>query len=148
MKSILLLTSVIVFTSFSAFASTKQINYSQAEESLKNLEKSFDGKIGVYAINTGNNQIITNRADERFPVQSTMKLLSVAALLKQSNSSKNLLQEKVHYTKNDLMFWHPVTGQYVTSGMTLAALSEAAISYSDNTAANLITRKLGGGQNL
>jgi beta-lactamase class A len=130
--------------SIPAFADTQQIQSQKIQEKLRVLEKSFDGKIGVYAINTNNNQIIANRADERFPIQSTMKLIGVSALLKKSESNKQLLQQKIHYTKNDLIFWHPVTGKYLKNGMTLEALSEAAITYSDNPAMNLIMKKLGG----
>ena len=140
----LLLIAATFLVSISAFANTQQVKLTQLQKQLETLEKSFDGKIGVYAIDTNDNQIVAYRADERFPVQSTFKLIGVSALLKQSNNDKELLNEKIHYSKNDLMFWHPITGQYVTSGMTLEALSEAAISYSDNTAANLITKKLGG----
>lgn len=114
------------------------------KEKLEALENSFNGKIGVYAINTGNNEVIAYRADKRFPVQSTMKLISVAALLKQSDNDPNLLQQKIHYTKNDLISWHPITGKYVNKGMTLEELAVAAISYSDNTAVNLIIKQLGG----
>ena len=144
MKYLLLLIIAITFINISALANTQQIKPTQVQEKLENLEKDFDGKIGVYAINTNNNQIIAYRADERFPVQSTLKLIGVSALLKQSSNDRNLLQEKIHYTKNDLNYWYPVTGQYVNSGMTLEALSEAAISYSDDTAMNLIMKKLGG----
>ncbi|MBV9576581.1 MAG: class A beta-lactamase [Gammaproteobacteria bacterium] len=148
MKYVSLLITAIsfYFMSISAFANTQQVKSMQLQENLGKLEKSFDGKIGVYAINTNNNQIIAYRADERFPVQSTIKLIGVAALLKRNNSDKTLLQEKIHYTKNDLMIWHwhPITGKYVANGMTLEALSEAAMSYSDNPAMNLIMKKLGG----
>lgn len=130
--------------SVSTFASTPSIQSNLAQEKLEKIEKIFDGKIGVYAINTNNHQIIAYHANELFPVQSTSKLIAVAALLKQSDADKNILQEKIYYTKNDLVFWHPVTGKFVTTGMTLEALSEATISYSDNTAMNLIMKKLGG----
>jgi len=140
MRHLLLLITVISFMSLSSIADA------QPQDKLQNLEKSFDGKIGVYAINTNNNQIIAYRADERFPVQSTLKLIGVSALLKNSNGDKNLLQEKIHYTKSDLISWHPITGKYSNSGMTLEALSAAAISYSDNPAINLIMKKLGGPQ--
>ena len=116
----------------------------KVQAKFANLESSFDGRIGVYAINTNNGQVIAYRSNERFPVQSTLKLMGVAALLKQSNGDKNLLQEKLHYTKNDLISWHPIRGKYLASGMTLEALSEAAITYSDNPAINLIMKKLGG----
>lgn len=115
-----------------------------AQKKLAKLETSFNGKIGVYAINTNNNQIIAYRADERFPVQSTLKLMAVAALLKLSESNQDLLKEKINYTKKDLMSWSPVTSKYVTTGMTLEAMAEAAISYSDNPSINLILKKFGG----
>lgn len=136
--------TAIFLMNVSAFANAPEIKSISIQKKLEKLEKSFDGKIGVYAIDTNNNQIIAYRSGERFPVQSTSKLIGVSALLKQSESDRNLLQEKLHYTKNDLVSWHPVTGKYVTSGMTLGALSEATMSYSDNTAINLIMKKMGG----
>lgn len=116
----------------------------QFKKNLESLKKKFAGRIGIYGINTNNNQIIDYHSDERFPVQSTFKLLGVAALLKQSQSNKNLLQENIHYTKDELISWHPITGKYVDSGMTLKALSEATMRYSDNPAINFIMKKLGG----
>lgn len=134
------------FLSFSTLADTKKNESLQAQNNLANLEKTFDGKLGIYAINMNNNEVIAYRASERFPVQSTLKLIGVAALLKESEKNKNLLHEKIHYTKNDLMAWpwHPVTGQHLADGMTLEALGEAAVTYSDNPAMNLIMKKFGG----
>jgi beta-lactamase class A len=144
MKYLFLLVTFISFISSSAFAETQQNQSTSVSNQLENLEKKFDGKIGVYAIDTNDNQIIAHRASERFPFQSTSKLIGVAALLKQSEKNKDLLQEVIHYQKSDLGFWDPVTGKHLTQGMTLAALSEAAITYSDNSAINLIIKKLGG----
>lgn len=144
MKYQLLLVTVFSFVTVSVFANTQSVNSIQSQEKLKNIEESFGGKIGIYAVNTNNNEIIAYRADERFPVQSTMKLIGVAALLKKSQNNKNSLQQKVSYSKNDLIPWRPITGIYVNNGMTLEALAEAAMSYSDNTAINLIMKKLGG----
>ena len=120
------------------------IAFADINQELKNIEKSFDGKIGVYALNTNNNEIISNRGDERFPIQSTMKLIGAAALLKKSESNPKLLKEKIHYSKKDLIFWYPVTKNHLATGMTLQELAEASISYSDTPAINLITKRLGG----
>ena len=144
MKYLLLCVTAIYFINISTFVNAEQINSIQIQKKLENLEKEFRGKIGVYALNTNNNQIIAYRANERFSVQSTLKLIGVSALLKESNKDRGLLQEKIQYTKNDLISWHPVTGKYISKGMTLEALSEAAMSYSDNPAMNLIMKKLGG----
>lgn len=144
MKYPLLLISAIFCISAVSLTHAQQVESTEAQKKIANLEKTFDGKIGVYAINTNNNQIIAYRANERFPVQSTLKLIGAAALLKESNKNKNLLQERIHYTKNDLISWHPVTGQHIINGMTLEELAEAATSYSDNPAMNLIMKKFGG----
>lgn len=143
MKHLLLLITIFLIN-IPSFADTQQISPTPIQEQLTNLEKTFNGKIGVYAINTNNNQIIAYRANEHFPVQSTMKLITVTALFKQSDSDKNLLQRKIHYTPKDLISWHPITGKYINTGMTLEALAAAAMTYSDNTAANLIIKELGG----
>ena len=148
-KCLLLLatTSLACFTNAETVTSRNTVKLDKqtsTQEKLAKLESSFDRHIGVYAIDTGNNEIVKYRANELFPVQSTFKLMGVATLLKQSTNNKTLLQEKIHYTKNDLIFWHPITGKYLTSGMTLEALAGAAISYSDNPAINLIMKKLGG----
>jgi len=148
MKNLLLLIIGISvsFTSICGFANAQQTTSIQPQERFATLERSFAGEIGVYAINTNNDQTIAYRADKRFPVQSTVKFMAVSALLKQSTGDEHLLQEKINYTKNDLISWHPVTGKYVSTGMSLEALSEAAISYSDNPAINLVIKKLGGPQ--
>lgn len=123
-----------------AYASNTPDN--TVQDKLAKLEKSFNGKIGVYAIDTTNNQVVQHRATERFPVQSTLKFITAADLLKQSSNNPKLLQEKIHYSANDLIKWHPITGLYTE--MTLESLAEAAVSYSDNPAVNLIIKRLGG----
>lgn len=115
-----------------------------ANKPLVDLERTFDGKLGLYAINSNTGEIISYRADERFPLQSTIKFMGAAALLQRSSTDPNLLPELIHYSSSDLITWSPVTRRNLTTGMTLEALAEAAITYSDNTAINLIMNKLGG----
>lgn len=141
---ILGITTSSVYAINSPILKNTQVNTKSIQTKLMQLESSFDGQIGVYAIDTNTNQIISYRGDQRFPFQSTMKLMGVAALLKYSENNKNLLQEKIHYTKADLMSWSPITSQHLATGMTLESMAEAAISYSDNPAMNLIMKKFGG----
>ena len=72
--------------------------------------------------------------------------MGVAALLKQSEEGKISIHEKIHYTEKELAAypWHPITGKYLRQGMTLEDLGEAAVSYSDNPAMNLIIFRMGG----
>ncbi len=54
------------------------------------------------------------------------------------------LGRRVRYTKSDLVTYSPVTANHVGDGLTLGALCEAAVTLSDNTAANLLLDSFGG----
>lgn len=106
------------------------------------LEKKFDSRLGVYAIDTGTNQIVTYRPNERFAYASTHKALSAGAVLQQTSIDE--LNEIIAYTKDDLVTYSPITEKHVDTGMTLGEICEAAVRYSDNTAGNLLFRQLDG----
>lgn len=117
------------------------------QKELSELETASGGRLGVYAINTANNERIQYRAEERFPFCSTFKMMGVAAILKQSMTDSHLLQQKIKYRKEDIdVVWSPITNteKHLTNGMTISELSAVAIMYSDDTAINLLMRKLGG----
>lgn len=113
---------------------------------LQDLETKTGGRLGVFAINTANDHVIEYRARQRFPFQSTAKVVGVAVILHKSMSDKTLLQERIHYSKDDLVAWSPITELHLKDGMTISELCAATIMYSDNTAMNLIVRRLGGVQ--
>ncbi|MEU4568194.1 class A beta-lactamase [Micromonospora sp. NPDC023956] len=106
------------------------------------LEARFGARLGVYAVDTGSGATVAHRADERFGYASTFKALAAAALLDATSPAE--LDRVVRYTRADLLPHAPVTGRNVGTGMSLRDLAEAAVRYSDNTAANLILAELGG----
>ncbi|MED2935452.1 class A beta-lactamase Bla1 [Bacillus wiedmannii] len=106
------------------------------------LEKKFEARLGVYAIDTGTNQTISYRPNERFAFASTYKALAAGVLLQQNSTEK--LNEVITYTKEDLVDYSPVTEKHVDTGMTLGEIAEAAVRYSDNTAGNILFHKIGG----
>ncbi|MGW7101707.1 class A beta-lactamase [Streptomyces sp. NPDC054838] len=111
-------------------------------DAFAELEREFDARLGVYAVDTGSGRTVAHRADERFPYASTYKALAAGAVLEKNTLAG--LEKVVHYTHGDLVTYSPVTEQHVESGMTLRALCDAAIRYSDNTAGNLLFDELGG----
>lgn len=119
---------------------------SPLKQDFQHLENTYDARLGVYAIDTGSGRTVTYRADERFAYASTHKALSVGAVLQQNSIEE--LDEVVTYTADDLVQHSPITKQHVETGMTLRALCGAAIRHSDNTAANLLFRELGGPSGL
>lgn len=112
------------------------------DEKFSQLENEFDAQIGVYAIDTGSNETIEYKPEERFAFASTYKALAAAILLQQ-NSLEDL-KEVITYTEEDLVTYSPITEKHVDTGMTLLELSEAAVRFSDNTAGNLLFEALGG----
>ena len=111
---------------------------------LRAVEERYDIRLGVYAVNVHTGQTLWYREDEPFPVMSTFKTYAAAALLRQHPLEQDFFGTVVTYTEDDLVANSPVTSTRVATGMTVAELCEAAITRSDNTAANLLLRLLGG----
>ena len=127
-----------------AAAAADVIAPAAAAAMLADLERDAGGRLGVCAIDTASGRVIEHRAAERFPFCSTFKAMLSAAVLARSVERPGLLQQRVTYTKADLVNYSPVSEKHVGAGMTVAALCEATIQYSDNSAANLLMKLIGG----
>ncbi|PGB30451.1 class A beta-lactamase BlaIII [Bacillus wiedmannii] len=125
---------------------TNQANQIKQEntgnQSFAKLEKEYDAKLGIYALDTGTNQTIAYHSDDRFAFASTSKSLAVGALLRKN--SLEALDQRITYTHEDLSNYNPITEKHVDTGMTLKELADASVRYSDSTAHNLILKQLGG----
>lgn len=108
---------------------------------LRVLERKFDARLGVYALDTGSGRTVTHRPDERFAYASTCKALLAGAVL--DKNSLRQMDRLVRYGRDDLISASPITEQHVDTGLTLRELCDAAVRYSDNTAANLLFHELG-----
>ncbi|MCR8845285.1 class A beta-lactamase [Paenibacillus sp. SC116] len=111
-------------------------------EKFEQLEKEYDARLGVYAIDTGTKETVQFREDERFAYTSTFKALAAGIVLQQNPISA--LEEIRTFTAEDIVTYSPVTEKFVNKGMSLGKIAEAAIQYSDNTAGNLLFEELGG----
>ncbi|MDT0546213.1 class A beta-lactamase [Streptomyces lonegramiae] len=109
---------------------------------FKDLEREFDARLGVYAIDTGSGREVAYNDGERFAYNSTFKALACGAVLQKHSLSG--MDKKITYSRSDLLPNSPITEKHVDTGMTLAELCDATIRYSDNAAANLIFEELGG----
>jgi len=116
----------------------------QALRQCAELEARLNGRLGIFAFSGDSGWQLAYRADERFALCSTFKLFLAAAILAQSRQSPGLLQQTVHYRAADLVSYSPVTARHVGVGMSVTALCAATVQHSDNTAANLLLRVLGG----
>lgn len=76
---------------------------------------------------------------------STFKLPLAAAVLHRVDDEKEQLERVISYAPSDLLEHAPVAKEHLAEGgMKVEALCDAAIRYSDNTAANLLLVTLGG----
>lgn len=132
---------------FAAGALSPAIGFAQPQDfeaKIRLIEDKVKGRLGVTALDTGSQRRFEYRADERFAMCSTFKLLAAAAILKRVDEGQEQLARRVRYTASDLVTYSPVTEKHIADGMTLAELCEAAITLSDNTAGNLMLAAIGG----
>ncbi|WP_413775110.1 class A beta-lactamase [Gracilibacillus pellucidus] len=150
-KIILAVLSIIILT---ACANTNSSTNTQLDEEkitketintleqFSQLENEFGAQLGVYAIDTNTGKTTEYKSDDRFAFASTYKALAAAVILQQHSIEE--LDEVITYDENDLVTYSPVTEEHIESGMTLEELIEAAVRFSDNTAGNLLYKKIGG----
>jgi beta-lactamase class A len=120
-----------------------------AESPIADIERRHGGRLGVFAIDTGSGRTLAYRADERFLMCSTFKGLLAAQVLSRVDAGKESLERLVHYAEKDLIFTSPVTKANVKQGaMSVGALCQATVEVSDNTAAILLMRSVGGPESL
>lgn len=116
-----------------------------AGERLAQLEYRYGARLGVAIMDTGSGRQVGHRADERFLMCSTFKWLAVAAVLARVDQGTEQLTRRITFDKDVLLDWAPVTSGHVGApGLSVEQLCQAAITVSDNTAANLLLHSLGG----
>ena len=109
------------------------------------IEARAKGRLGVMALDVATGRRLAYRADERFPMCSTFKLLLAAFVLAKVDAGRESLDRRIAYASADLLDYAPAARAHVTEGgMTLGDLCIAAVQLSDNTAANLVLREVGG----
>lgn len=118
------------------------------EQKLAALEQRSGGRLGVALIDTADGSQILYRGDERFAMCSTSKVMAAAAVLKQSESQHDLLNQRIEIKKGDLTNYNPIAEKHVGGMMSLSELSAAALQYSDNVAMNKLIAQLGGPQGV
>jgi beta-lactamase class A len=109
------------------------------------IEARLGGRLGVAVLDTASGRRLAHRADERFPMCSTFKWLAAAAVLARVDRGVERLDRRIAYSKADLLFTSPITSAHVRDGaLPLGELCFAIVTRSDNAAANLVLRTLGG----
>ena len=112
---------------------------------MAGLESRHGGRLGVAMLDVGTGVRTERRADERFAMCSTFKMLAAALVLTRVDRGEERLDRRVVFAADQLVIYSPLTEKRVgPPGMTIAELCEAALTVSDNTAANLLLASFGG----
>jgi beta-lactamase class A len=112
---------------------------------LRALEKSVRGRLGAFVLDTGSGRSFGWRADERFCLCSTFKLSLAAMALREADAGRLNLNEALTFGQADMVAYSPVVERNLAKGsLPVLALAEAAQIVSDNAAANVLMRRLGG----
>lgn len=118
----------------------------ESAREFRELERKFDARLGVYAVDTGTGHEVAYNDGERFAYASTFKVLAAGAVLRKH--SLDGMGRTVRYSPDELVPPSPVTSKHAGKGMTLDALCDAAVRFGDNTAANLLLDQVGGPRGL
>jgi len=111
---------------------------------LPDLEERHGGRLGVAALDIGTGRRVLWRGQERFPFCSTFKAFLAAATLERVQRSEESLDRAIRITQGDMIPHAPTTGPAVGKTLTIRELMQATVELSDNPAANILIREMGG----
>ncbi len=141
----LLLSCLLAAPAAASLKARAQSNLDAIRAGLADLERVHGGRLGVCLLDVATGRRIEHRADERFAMSSTYKLLAAAFVLARVDRREDTLDRRIPYSKDALVSYSPITEKHVDDGgMTLGEVCEAAVTLSDNTAGNLILESFGG----
>jgi beta-lactamase class A len=113
-------------------------------ETLAKIETESGGRLGVAVLETASGSLTGHRSDERFPMCSTFKALTAAAILVKVDAGKEQLTRRIPIEQKDILSYAPVTKQHVGQDMSVAELCDAMVTLSDNSAANILLASMDG----
>ncbi|HLA95629.1 MAG TPA: class A beta-lactamase [Pyrinomonadaceae bacterium] len=124
----------------------------ELQQQIVEIAKEANGKVGVYALLIEQDRSISLNGNERFAMQSVVKLPISMAVLKQVDEGKLKLDQKIQLTKDDFVpsnMRSPIRDKNPNGAeITIQELIRFAISESDGTAADVLQRVAGGAKGV
>ena len=112
---------------------------------ISELESKMGGRLGACVLDTASGRMTGHRYGELFGMCSTFKLALAGAVLHLADKRRLNPSAELRYTEADMVPHAPVTGPNLAKGaMRIIELAEATQKTSDNVAANLLIRHIGG----
>jgi beta-lactamase class A len=111
---------------------------------LAALEADQALRLGVAVLDAETGRVTGHRTGERFGLCSTFKLFLAGLVLQATDRGELTLEDSIAIQDTDIVPPSPVAGPFVGKSLPVGVLAEGAQKTSDNAAANLLMRKLGG----
>ena len=111
---------------------------------LRGIETRFGGTLGGEILDLGSGAAVGHNRDERFGHASSFKLSLAALLLARHAAGEIDADRHVRWDESDMMRPDTFTRPHLETGASLRDLARATQTTSDNPAANILLRELGG----
>jgi beta-lactamase class A len=115
-----------------------------AAQTLAALETGAVERLGLAILDTGSGRTTGHRLGERFGLCSTFKLFLAGLVLQAAERGELGLDDRLPISASDIVPPSPVAEPFVGKALPVRVLAEGTQTTSDNAAANLLMRKLGG----
>ena len=117
------------------------------EDAIRGIEQDLGARVGFFMHDRHTGREIVHSADDRFPLNSTFKLLACGALLSKVEAGTADLSKTILLEKLEIVTYSPAIERAIRAGQIQVSLEQACrmvLSVSDNTAANIVLSEVGG----
>lgn len=144
LKVIFVISSLLI-PSITLASSTQ---FTTVEKEIKSIEKKLSAQVGVTILSVETGESWDYKGNETFPLTSTFKTIACAKLLHDYDSGSLDINNKVKVKESDIVEYSPVMKNYIDQEITLSHACQSTMYTSDNTAANIIIKSVGGTQSI
>lgn len=143
-----LLCLIVISPAFTAETASDLLQQ-KALANIQAIDRTFDGVLGVYAIDLTDGSVLAYHADIVFPTASSIKVAILIELFRQRQSGKLRLEDPVTLAPSEKVGGSGHLQYQLEKGpvtLTVRELITAMIEDSDNTATNKVISMVGMGQ--
>lgn len=114
------------------------------EDRIGILEDKYDAVVGLYGADLGSDRTVRHRDDQRFALCSTFKAYLAARVLQKAQRGELAMTDTMEVNPAAVIANSPISGPKAGGSLSLDELCRAVLQRSDNTAANMLLRLIGG----
>ena len=145
MVALILTAAALAQITHDTSAAKQQVLWQKLEASITDVDRNFDGVMGLAIEDLNSGQKYLLRGDDVFPQASSIKIAVLAELYRQAQQDKLKLTDVYTVKASDLVADSPIMNG-LTPGVTQVTLRDLAtmvVAVSDNSAANILIDRVG-----